>query len=138
MRKFFLSLLFICLVLTFSTGINAQDKKVRIDVLYFHATMRCQGCLTIEDFTKKSINSLFSKELKDSLIVFSSIDFLQDENAHFQDDYKFDLQTLIISKKVDGKEVKWKNLEKIWDYSSDYKKFQKYIEEEINNLLNEL
>ncbi|MFA6572404.1 MAG: nitrophenyl compound nitroreductase subunit ArsF family protein, partial [Bacteroidota bacterium] len=112
-----------------------KEKKTQIDVMYFHATSRCQGCLTIEEFTKNSLNASFGKELEDSLLVLSSIDFLQAENEHFQDDYKFETQTLILSKKVNGKEVKWKNLDKIWDYSNDYQKFQKYIEKEVKKFI---
>jgi hypothetical protein len=132
MYLFFINILFLSVM-----SINAQEKKVRIDVIYFHATIRCHGCLTIEDMTKNSINSTFGKELKDSLITYTSLDFLQTENEHYQDDYKFDAQTLIISKKIDGKEVKWKNLDKIWDLSSDYDEFHKYVEEEVRKLLNE-
>jgi hypothetical protein len=122
---------------SFPSIIFSQSKNVRIDVMYFHATIRCQGCLTIEEFIKNSVGSLYAEQLKDSSITLKSIDFLQEENEHYQDDYKFDVQTLIISKKVNGKEVKWKNLDKIWDYSGDYDKFQKYIEEEINDYLKE-
>lgn len=130
---FYLSLIFIIFVLTINS--YSFEKKERIDVLYFHATIRCEGCLTIESNINKSINNLYAKELKDSSITLQSIDFLQLENEHFQDDYKFDSQTLILSKKVNGKEVKWKNLEKIWDYAIDYDKFQNYINEEIELLL---
>ncbi len=125
-------------VLTFwSQTTFSGDNNVRIDIMYFHATVRCHGCLTIEANINNSVNSLYSNELKDSSFTLTSIDFLQPENEHFQDDYKFDAQTLIISKKVNGKEVKWKNLDKIWDFSSDYEKFRKYIEEEISNFIKE-
>lgn len=137
MRKLFVNITAIFVVLIFSTSLNALETKVHIDVLYFHASLRCNGCITIEEFTQNSINSIFEKQLKDSTILIKSIDFQQLENEHFQDDYKFDTQTLIISKKINGKEVKWKNLDKIWDYSSSYKKFQKYIKEEINKFLKE-
>lgn len=57
------------------------------------------------------------------------------ENEHYSQKYNFDTQTLIVSKKIDGKETVWKNLDKIWDYSSNYSKFSKYIKNEINNFL---
>ena len=136
MKKTTIYLLFILLILTFSTGFKTKD-KVRIDVLYFHATIRCQGCLTIEEYTQGAVFSTFEKQLRDSTITLNSIDFLKPENEHYQDDYKFETQTLILSKKLNGKEVKWKNLDKIWDYSSNFVKFQKYIKEEINKFLNE-
>ena len=135
MKKIFFSLLLFLLPII-ASEMNAKD-TVRIDVLYFHATIRCQGCLTIEEYTKNSVYSTFEKQLKDSTVTLSSLDFLQPENEHYQTDYKFETQTLIISMKKNGKEVKWKNLDKIWDFLSNYQKFQKYIEEEINKFLNE-
>jgi hypothetical protein len=137
MMKLLLIGFVLAFLVSFPSNIFAQNKNVRIDVMYFHATTRCHGCLTIEENINNSMKALYFKELKDSAITLVSIDFLQPENEHFQDDYKFESQTLIISKKVSGKEVKWKNLDKIWDYSGDYQKFQKYIEEEINKILSE-
>ncbi len=135
MRKIILKISLLMVFITFSSILNAQENKARIDVMYFHATTRCHGCIVIEENTKNSINTLYEKQLKDSTITLTSIDFLQPENEHFQDDYKFESQTLILSKKVNGKEVKWVNLDKIWDYSSDYNKYKNYIEEEIKKLL---
>lgn len=115
-----------------------QDEKfsdARIDIIYFHATVRCQSCLTIEEFTRNSVNSSFEKELKDSSITLTVLDFQDEKNEHFQDDYKFETQTLIISKKIDGKEVKWKNLEKIWDYMNNYEKFRNYITAEVKDFI---
>jgi hypothetical protein len=48
-----------------------------------------------------------------------------------QDKYQFDSQTLIVSKKINGTEVKWINLDKMWDYLSKPEKFKKYIVKEI-------
>ncbi len=109
----------------------SQNKSNVIEVLYFHATMRCNGCMTIEDFTQKSINTNFQNEMKNGKIILKSIDFQQTENEHFAEKYKFESQELILSKKVNGKEVKWKKLDKIWDFSSNYSKYEKYIKKEI-------
>ncbi len=131
--KNFLIYFFILLFLYFpSRSLYCSGNETQVDVLYFHATTRCHGCLTIEDYIKNTLNTQYMEKLADSSLIFKSIDFQQSENEHFQDDYKFDVQTLILSKKIDGKEVMWKNLDKIWEYSSDYQKFRKYIIDEIN------
>jgi hypothetical protein len=119
---------------TTSANEPIKNDSVRIDVLYFHATIRCTGCLAIEELTESTMKDLYAKELKDSSITYSSLDFLAEGNEHFQDDYKFDVQTLIISKKVNGKEVKWKNLERIWDLYSNPGNYAKYLESEIRKL----
>lgn len=128
---------FAIIVIFMATSLFALAQTAYVEVLYFHATIRCQGCLTIEDFTQKSINMSFADQLKSGKLKFKSLDFLEDANAHYMDDYKFDSQALILSKKVNGKEVKFKNLDKIWDYSSDFNKFKKYLDTEIKKFLNE-
>lgn len=135
MKKILLGVFASLLLMACSNILNAQENKVRIDVMYFHGTLRCQSCIIIEENTKNSVYELFEKQLEDSTITITSIDFIEPENEHFQKDYKFDVQTLIVSKKIDGKEVKWKNLDKIWDYSGDYNKYKHYIKKEINKLL---
>ncbi len=131
--------LYLIIILLLSTfQLHGLEIHTKVEVLYFHATLRCHGCLTIEENINKSINNLFEEQLKDSVLTSSSLDFLQPENEHYQDDYKFDSQTLILSLKKNGKEVKWKNLDKIWDYYSDFPKFQEYIKEEINAFLKEI
>ena len=115
--------------------LNAKDKEIKVEVKYFHATIRCEGCLKNEANITNALNLSFKNELKDKKINFVSLDFLQPENEHYQDDYKFDAQTLVIVKKIDGKEIEWKKLDKIWDYADDFTKFKKYIEDEINEYL---
>lgn len=131
MKNITLSLLFVITILFVSEYSFAKENKYTIDIIYFHATLRCQTCLSIEEFIKKSVELSFEKELKDSTLTLKSLDFLQSENEHYQEKYKFDTQTLTLSKKLNGNEVKWKNLDKIWDYVNDFEKFKKYIKKEI-------
>jgi len=133
MKKKLLAFLILTIILT--CQLFSKESKVEIEVIYFHATARCEGCLKIEDFTFSSVNKNYDKELKNGTIKIQSIDFLEPENEKYQTKYGFDTQALIISKKVDGKEVEWKNLDKIWDYSNNFKKYEKYVKKEINKLL---
>lgn len=133
MKKIFLY--FVFLTLFIFGQLISKETKVEIDVYYFHATARCAGCLKIEDNTMNSLNKNFEKEMKNGLIKVQSLDFLEPENEKYQTKYGFETQALIISKKVDGVEVEWKNLEKIWDYSDNFKKYDKYVKKEISKLL---
>jgi hypothetical protein len=127
---------FSCLIATVSFAQKTiKIESSRIDVLYFHATIRCPTCITIEEYTKNTLESEFKNELKNGTITFKSIDFLDTLNEHFQNDYKFESQTLILSKKVNGKEVKWVNLEKMWDEVADYNRFKKYVVKEIKKII---
>ena len=128
-------ILFSILIFFSASTLSAKDKNTRIDVFYFHGPTRCFECLAIEDMTISTVNTYFGKELKDSTVTLSSIDFVKPENEHFQTNYKFEVQTLILSKKVNGKEVKWKNLDKIWKLVNDPDKFKNYVKDEIKKFL---
>ncbi len=141
MKRYYTKSIIVLAVLLFSSYIStsavepkAKD-SIRVEVIYFHATQRCPGCIAIEELTESCMDGLFSKELKDSTTIYRSIDFLEPANEHFQDEYKFDFQTLILSKKVNGKEVKWKNLDKIWDLYANPEKYARYLESEVRKML---
>jgi len=132
MKKMFLNLILFIFLIQFS-----YSKETKIEILYFHATIRCHACLTIEEYTSNILKTRFQNEMDNGLFKFKSIDFLEEENEHYQQDYHIDTQSLILSKKEDGKEIEWKNLDKIWDYYYDFNKFEKYITEEINQFIKE-
>ena len=126
----------IAIVFLLMSGYARSAEKVTLQIMYFHATIRCESCLHIEENAKNSVGLLFEKELKDSTIIFRSLDFLEPENEHFAEKYDFTNQTLIISKMVNGKEIKWKNLDKIWEFSNDFESFKEYLRKEVDLMLN--
>ena len=135
MKRAILAALAAIMFLGLSLNISeAKNNKTVIDVMYFHATIRCQSCLDIERNAKSTMDELYANEIKSGKMTFASLDFLEPENEKFSKKYDFDNQVLIISKKVNGKEVKWKNLDKIWEYSGDYNKFRDYVKKEIEKL----
>ncbi len=117
------------------TAIEAKAGDTQIKVMYFHGPTRCEGCILLESYISESVSLLYPKELKSGDYTFSSLDFLEEQNADFEKLYKIESQTLIISKIEDGKEVKWVELDKIWDYSNNFKKFKKYISVEMKKFL---
>ena len=83
--KFF-SILAISLALISCSNKNKQqvtsvDKSIsKIEVLDFHSTHRCMTCNAIEANTKYTLNTYFSKELKDNKIIFLVINVDEKEN----------------------------------------------------------
>jgi predicted transcriptional regulator len=76
--------------------------------------------------------------LKDGTLSFSSLDFQDEQNSELAERYEIDSQTLIVQISNGSKVIKWKKLEKIWEYMNNYEKFRKYIVEEINEYLKEV
>ncbi len=118
----------ICL---FSSAMLQGKGNEKLYVYYFHHTLRCQSCLKVEDFADKTLQKNFPDKLADSSIVWILVNLDEEKNYHFEDDYKLETQSLIISLRKDGKETKWKNLDKIWDYLGSFENYNKFVKKEI-------
>jgi hypothetical protein len=59
----------------------------------------------------------------------------EEQNRHFETDYQLSAQSVIISKASESGELKWKNLDKIWEYVNDEEMFIDYIKSEVDSYL---
>jgi hypothetical protein len=110
--------------------IAAQEPST-IDVYYFHRTERCPSCITIEALAKQAVDEAFAGELAAGRTTWRSINIDEPENRHFEDEYRLQVQSVIVSESRAGKQVRWKNLEKVWDLLGDDQAFIRYVQDEI-------
>lgn len=82
----------------------AQNGNNRIEVIYFHGKNRCITCNAIESHTKEVVETLYSEQLKDSSIIFKSVDISLAENKILAQKYEVSWSSLFINKFIDGKE----------------------------------
>ncbi|NLV41514.1 MAG: thioredoxin family protein [Candidatus Hydrogenedentes bacterium] len=106
-------------------------------VYYFHRTLRCPSCLTIEEWTKRAVNDGFPVELESGRIALKVSNLDEPGNAHFDKDYRLNTQSVVLSDTRDGRETRWKNLEEVWELLDDEVKFLEYIRAEIREFLAE-
>jgi hypothetical protein len=104
-----------------------------IHVTYYHGTIRCHTCLMIEQFSAMTMQSSFGKQLAAGTIIWKAEDYEAENDSMAVQKYGIENQSLILSKRVNGREIDWKLLPKIWDYAGDYEKFRKYIMESIDS-----
>jgi hypothetical protein len=105
MRKLF----FLCLVLITLAGIssNAQTKEKPvqaasnnsdIEVYYFHMTMRCVTCKTVEAEARKNIEMLYADQLKAGKISFTALNLEEATGKSMGEKLGVNSQTLLIVK----------------------------------------
>ena len=109
-----------------------------LNVYYFRSNFRCSNCYKIEEYTKEAMEKYFQDKLESGGIVYKIVNIDKEENTHFVDDYQLYTKSVVLSKLKDGKEVEYKNLQKIWEYLNDEEKFHSYIKEEIYSFLMKL
>ncbi|MGB4521344.1 MAG: nitrophenyl compound nitroreductase subunit ArsF family protein [Candidatus Omnitrophota bacterium] len=121
-----------------SLALTVEDtKSAYVVAYYFHGTMRCPTCHKLEQYSKEVIETNFKDALVSGKLEFKAVNVEERGNEHFAQDYQLYTKSLILSLVKDGKEIKSKNLTKIWEYVSNKQKFFDYVSEEVNNFLKE-
>jgi len=121
---------------TFAEGAEASPVN-RVMVYYFHGNFRCYTCYTMEQYSKEVIQTNFKDALSSGKLEFKVVNMEERGNEHFVKDYQLYTKSLVLSLVKDGKEIKSKNLTKIWEYVSNKQRFFDYVNEEVKNFLKE-
>jgi len=112
-----------------------QASTPKVIAYYFHGTFRCPTCHKLEQYSKEAIESNFKDAIASGRLEFKVVNVEEKGNEHFVNDYQLYTKSLVISLVQGGKEVKSKNLAKIWDYVGNKQKFFDYLISEINSFL---
>lgn len=131
-------------VFLFATGISTsssgeetkkQPQKTKIIAYYFHGTYRCPSCKTIEEWSHDAIKNSFQEELKNGRLVWKALNIEDVQHRHFIKDYNLYTKSLIISEMNGEKEIRWKNLDKVWQLLRNQEKFFSYVASEVKKYL---
>jgi hypothetical protein len=63
------------------------------------------------------------------------VNFEEEGNEHYVKDYQLYTQSLILSRVRGGKEVEWKNLERIWKLVGHKEDFVAYVQAEVQGFM---
>ena len=119
-------------------SVGVKETSGKFVAYYFHGNFRCDNCRKIEQYSREAVDLYFSEQLKTGELTFKVINTDEPENKHFVEDYQLYTRSLVIAEFKDGKQVKWKNLAKVWDYLNDKEKFYEYVKSEIQNYLEQM
>ena len=115
---------------------NAAPDK--IIVYYFHGNRRCPTCLGIQANIEETINEKFAEETTAGKLALEEINFEEDANKRFVDEYQLSFSTMVVAAQTGGKTVKWENAEKVWEHAHNAPALKEYVEKMIRTYLNML
>ena len=121
-----------------NTAYPADQAARTHSAYYFHGNFRCDNCKKIEQYSQEAIEKYFAEELKTKKLTFTIINTDLPGNEHYIEDYQLYTRSLVIAEFEDGKQVRWKNLAKVWDYLNDKDTFYEYVKSEIRNYLEQM
>jgi hypothetical protein len=114
---------------------SSPQGNQKVVAYYFHGRVRCVSCVKIESLSVKAIKEGFPGDLKDGRLEFREVNVEEPGNRHFIDDYRLTSQSLVIVEYRDGRQVHWKNLEKVWTLLGSEKEFFPYVQEGVSSYL---
>ncbi|MFB3919487.1 MAG: nitrophenyl compound nitroreductase subunit ArsF family protein [Candidatus Velamenicoccus archaeovorus] len=133
MKKFFVAFLAVLALIGVSSAVLCAEEKAdgKAIVYYFHGTFRCMTCMNMEKYSREAIETNFKDALQSGKLEFNVLNVEEKGNEHFVKDYQLYTKSLVLSFVKDGKEVKSKNLDKIWEYAHNKQEFVQYVADEV-------
>ncbi|MBN2190584.1 MAG: hypothetical protein JW728_05155 [Candidatus Aureabacteria bacterium] len=111
--------------------------QAKVIAYYFHGSYRCPTCNNMEKYSREAIETNFKDALSSGKLEFSPVNVEERGNEHFAEDYKLYTKALILSSVMDGREIRYKNLDKIWQLARNKQKFIDYVTDEVNEFMKE-
>lgn len=114
---------------------NVTQGSPKFIVYYFHGTVRCPTCLSIEEYAKEAIKAAFPDKLELGDLEWKPVNTDESVNAHFTTDFNLQFSSLIFAEVVNGKVLRWENKEKIWELVFDKEAFVEYIKSQARKFM---
>jgi hypothetical protein len=115
---------------------NSDKNNTAVIAYYFHPTIRCHTCLTIEAEAGRAIKNHFSQQIAKENLLWMPFNLDEPGSEDFKKQFDVSGSTLVIAKMQDGKVTDFKKLEKVWQLVGDNQAFSAYVVDEINGYLN--
>ena len=96
---------FLAVILLLATTFVFAQKPTTLKIVYFHSERRCPTCISIEDNTKKTLNTYFANQLKDGTITLQVLDVGEVKNLKMVEKYEADGSSLFLTKVGGTKET---------------------------------
>lgn len=104
----------------------------RLVAYYFHRTLRCAACLSIEKQAHEAIELAYNADLAAGTLEWRAVNIEEPGNEHFESDFELQTQSLVLAETaVDGQVTRWKLLPKVWEFLEDPPAFQEYVIAEV-------
>lgn len=104
-------------------SLDAKLAATQFSAVYFHSPHRCPTCRKIETFAHEAL----TPEVDSGKIAWQTADYTADLNASLVNQFKVFTSTVVLVEVQAGKVVRWKNLEEVWDHTSDQGDFTTFI-----------
>ncbi len=107
----------------------------KVIAYYFHGNFRCVSCVKIETLSRKAITQGFPDDLKSGRLEFRGVNVDEPQYRHFIDDYQLTSKSLVVVEINEGRQTRWKNLDKVWMLLDSEQEFVSYVRDGVSAFL---
>ena len=100
-------------------------------VYYFNGNFHCPTCDNFEAYTCKTLESDFAEPMKQGRLQWRVVNVDLPANRHFIREYRVISRTIVLATFRDGKQVRSRTLDRIWDLVANEGDFTRYIHDEV-------
>ena len=120
-----------------ATTVSAAESasQNQVVVYQFHRRFRCPSCHELEALIRNTLKTRYPEDLKSGKLAFRVVDLDAEGSEHFPKDYDFFYNTVIVVDVKNGKDVRFKNLEKLWEIYEDKEAASGFLIAEIDEYL---
>jgi hypothetical protein len=97
---------------------------------YLHGAQRCRTCLHIQGSAEKVVRASFAEDVAAGRLAWRTADYDKPENEHFVKDFQLVSSSLVLVELDGDTVVRFKVLDKTWQYARDQAEFEAYVERE--------
>jgi len=138
-------LMFVVTIVTVASGVTAPGALAEepaastvadgVVAFYFHGNVRCATCKKIEAYAYEAIHQGFADALQNGALTWRVANVEETENRHFVEDFQLVTRSVVLAEYQDGKPVRWKNLDKVWQLVRSKNSFVEYVQDEAREFL---
>jgi hypothetical protein len=112
-----------------------EQSKKRVVAYYFHYTVRCPTCRSIEQRSRNVLTEQFADELQAGVLEWGALNVEQPENEHFVYDYELTSPSLVLVLLAGEAELEWKVLDDTWNLVHEEDALEAYVYRETTSFL---
>jgi hypothetical protein len=115
-----------------------QTTDTKVIAYYFHVTVRCTTCRTIESYSREVVERKFGADIANGRLEYKLVNLQLPENRHFVKDYQLFTKSLVLVRLDKGRQAEYKVLNETWELVGDKSAMQGYVEREVRDYLKRL
>ena len=110
---------------------TSREAGHRTIVYFLYFLPRCIPCNTVEAYAREAVQTGFADDIRAGRLEWRIADYDEPANRHFVQEFGLITKSVVVVESRNGRTVRWKNLESVWDLLDEKDAFLEYVRAEV-------